>query len=510
MITGNIRKITGGLRLATYLLMLNYFIPCEMGGGIKVSQSSGEADLPSSFKLSSGIERVHDIGIPVNMFCNVPEKLPLNIETCEWFSPDSKHYNVKGDKVYVGEAGEDDAQNFLVDNSITVNLQDVKNCNITINKINENQLGNWMCKIQFQANFSSNENFPSDQYLTSTLTAKKDIRVRDVRLPVHMRPKHYRVFLIPFLKESNFTIKGRVEIDILFNKTSTISQDARSVTLHIKDMHIFPNLVHLLDENKVENPVVGQGYDPEREFYTVYFRNLIENDFTITMEFVGKLNNDMAGFYRSTYKDIRTGETKYIATTQMEPTDARRALPCFDEPNMKATFQINLGRVKNMSSISNMPIQVEGKPMLEDDEYVWDEYQTTLKMSTYLLAFVVSDFEYSEGNKTSNNVTFRIWSRESALEQTKYATSIGPKVLEYYEKYFNIEYPLPKQDMIAIPDFSAGAMENWGLITYRETALLYEPGISSLMNKQYVALVVAHELAHQWFGDLVTMNWWTE
>ena len=122
----------------------------------------------------------------------------------------------------------------------------------------------------------------------------------------------------------------------------------------------------------------------------------------------------------------------------------------------------------------------------------------------------MSDFRYLEGNKTSNNVTFRIWSRESALEQTKYATSIGPTILEYYEQYFNIRYPLPTQDMIAIPDFSAGAMENWGLVTYRETALLYEPGISSLMNKQYVALVIAHELAHQWFGDLVTMDWWTE
>ena len=163
-----------------------------------------------------------------------------------------------------------------------------------------------------------------------------------------------------------------------------------------------------------------------------------------------------------------------------------------------------------MTSMSNMPKKVEGKPMEEDDEYVWDEYEPTLKMSTYLLAFVVSDFKYREGNRTENNVTFRIWSRGSVLEQTKYATSIGPQILQYYENYFGINFPLPKQDMIAIPDFSAGAMENWGLITYRETALLYEPGISSLMNKQYVALVVAHELAHQWFGDLVTMDWWTE
>ena len=123
---------------------------------------------------------------------------------------------------------------------------------------------------------------------------------------------------------------------------------------------------------------------------------------------------------------------------------------------------------------------------------------------------MVSDFKYRKGFQTGNNVEFKIWSRKQALNSTKYASEIGPKILKHYEDYFKIPFPLPKQDMIAIPDFSAGAMENWGLITYRETALLYEPGVSSLMNKHYVALVIAHELAHQWFGDLVTMSWWTE
>ena len=304
-----------------------------------------------------------------------------------------------------------------------------------------------------------------------------------------MKPKHYRVHLTPFLKEGNFTIKGHVEIEVQLDRNvqSLDSSRKNSVALHIKDMTVIEKSVRLLGENQ---RVCGHGYDPAREFYIVYLNNTIENDFTIAMDFMGNLNTDMAGFYRSTYKD--SGKTKYIATTQMEPTDARRALPCFDEPNMKATFQINLGRTKDMTSISNMPKRAEGKPMKEDLEYVWDEYQPTLKMSTYLLAFVVSDFKYSEGNKTSNNVTFRIWSRESALGQTKYATSVGPTILEYFEQYFKIRYPLPKQDMIAVPDFSAGAMENWGLITYRETALLYEPGISSLVNKQHQRYISQH------------------
>ena len=141
---------------------------------------------------------------------------------------------------------------------------------------------------------------------------------------------------------------------------------------------------------------------------------------------------------------------------------------------------------------------------------MWDVYEESVPMSTYLVAFVVSKFGHEVSPKTSNNVMFRIWARKDALDQIAYAKDIGPKMLEYFEEYFNVSYPLPKQDMIAIPDFGAGAMENWGLITYRETALLFKPGVSALGNKQRIAIVVSHELAHQWFGNLVTPSWWTD
>ena len=494
-----------------WVVIFSIFVPCKIKGAGIVHHSHGQENrLPQPFKLNAGIERVQTLGNPLNMFCNIPDYISLDIKHCSWLSPEKREYNVKGDKAFEKDGN--------LAQGITVHSGGSKTCNVTINELNENLLGNWICKIEFQNITANNqlsnsidadsEKYPPNLFLSATLTAKKLHRVKDVRLPHHMRPQHYRVFLIPFLKEDNFTIKGRVEIDVLLIKNSSIVAD--SIKLHIKDMTISPNSVNCVDENRSTIPIIGHGYDPEREFFIIYLRSAIERNFTLTIEFIGNLNSDMAGFYRSTYKDVNTGEDKYIATSQMEPTDARRALPCFDEPNMKSTFQINIGRTKSMTSISNMPKKVEGNPMKEDDEYVWDEYEPTLKMSTYLLAFVVSDFKYREGNKTENNVTFRIWSRESVLEQTEYATSIGPQILQYYENYFGINFPLPKQDMIAIPDFSAGAMENWGLITYRETALLYEPGISSLMNKQYVALVVAHELAHQWFGDLVTMDWWTE
>jgi len=144
------------------------------------------------------------------------------------------------------------------------------------------------------------------------------------------------------------------------------------------------------------------------------------------------------------------------------------------------------------------------------EEYVWDKYEQSVKMSTYLVAFVVSKFQFRETTREDNKVRFRIWSEPSSLDQTEYARDIGPKILKFFEDYFQVKFPLPKQDMIAIPDFAAGAMENWGLITYRETALLYKEGVSAATNKQRIAIVVSHELAHQWFGNLVTPSWWTD
>merc|ERR1719414_2594063 len=182
-----------------------------------------------------------------------------------------------------------------------------------------------------------------------------------------------------------------------------------------------------------------------------------------------------------------------------------------DEPAVKAKFAVSLGRLPEMTSISNMPIKEEGATIYGNDEYVMDHYETSVPMSTYLVAFVVSRFGHEVSPKAAPEDTmFRIWARKGALDQIAYAKDIGPKMLQYFEEYFNVDYPLPKQDMIAIPDFSAGAMENWGLITYRETALLFKPGVSAIGNKQRIAVVISHELAHQWFGNLVTPAWWTD
>jgi aminopeptidase N len=142
-------------------------------------------------------------------------------------------------------------------------------------------------------------------------------------------------------------------------------------------------------------------------------------------------------------------------------------------------------------------------------EYVWDHYEDSVPMSSYLVAFAVTDFGHVVGDSTGNNVTMQLWARKNALDQIDYAQDVGPKLLKFYEEFFDVPYPLPKQDMIAIPQ-GRGAMENWGLITYPEYSMSYKEGVSSKKIKQSVAKIVSHEIAHQWFGDLVTPEWWTD
>ena len=198
------------------------------------------------------------------------------------------------------------------------------------------------------------------------------------------------------------------------------------------------------------------------------------------------------------------GNVSWLAVTHFETTGARKSFPCLDEPDKKAKFDVKLGRKPSMQARSNMPIS---QSETLENGIVMDTFETSPKMSTYVLAFLVSDFAYTENE---NESMYKIWHQETKSGQADYAASIGPVILHYYEEYFNLTYPLPKMDMVAIPDFGPGAMENWGLITYREVLLLLDEQVSSATNKERVTDVMAHELAHQWFGNIVTMKWWND
>lgn len=222
----------------------------------------------------------------------------------------------------------------------------------------------------------------------------------------------------------------------------------------------------------------------------------------LEIKFTGILNDKMAGFYRSTYKN-KDGSDGILACSQMEPTDARRAFPCFDEPSLKAKFTVHIIADKHLTCLSNMDVKNETEVGAKKAVH----FNTSPLMSTYLLAFVVGELNYIE--TTAFRVPIRVYAPPCEdIEHGRFSLELAAKTLPFYEKTFGIDFPLPKMDQVAIPDFSAGAMENWGLVTYRVVDLMLDEKECGVNTKIRVAEVVQHELAHQWFGNLVTMDWW--
>jgi puromycin-sensitive aminopeptidase len=224
----------------------------------------------------------------------------------------------------------------------------------------------------------------------------------------------------------------------------------------------------------------------------------------VTLTFTGEHNDKMNGFYRSEYTDIK-GEKQLMVSTQFEPIDARKAFPCWDEPLRKATFTCSLRVPSHMTALSNMP---EATSLSHADGTKTVTFLESPRMSTYLLAFVVGEFDHVSA-LTKRGVLIRVFCPPGKPQLGAFALECACNALDRYDEAFGQPYPLPKSDMVAIPEFAAGAMENWGLVTYREVDLLLDEAASS-RQRQRVAEVVIHELAHQWFGNLVTMAWWDD
>ncbi|XP_061414451.1 aminopeptidase N-like [Lethenteron reissneri] len=333
----------------------------------------------------------------------------------------------------------------------------------------------------------------------------------NIRLPKNLEPISYKVKLWPKLEPDPITKLYTFSGDSTVEFRCLVPTDF--VIIHSNKLNYTAKGGHLAllkDSSGNDVEVSSSWLEPKNQYLVLELTAPLQKDATYTMvtEFVGELADDLAGFYRSEYTE--GGVRKVVATTQMQPTDARKAFPCFDEPAMKATFDVTIIHKPEHKAISNMPIIDEKS--ITVDTIIWREttFNTTLKMSTYLLAFIVCEFTYIE--KIENGTQIRIWARPQAVYdgQADYAINITGNILNFFADYYKVAYPLPKSDQIALPDFAAGAMENWGLVTYRETALLYDPVQSSNGNKERVASVVAHELAHQWFGNLVTLKWWND
>lgn len=307
------------------------------------------------------------------------------------------------------------------------------------------------------------------------------------RLPTTVIPAHYTLRLAPDLKAATFT--GEESIDV------SISQPTNSITLNAIEI-AFQSVT--IDSNGSQQTATVT-LDAEKQQATFTFPNTVAaGNATIKIRYTGILNNELRGFYLS-----KTAKRNY-AVTQFEATDARRAFPCFDEPAFKATYDISLIIDAADTAISNTAIATDtpgpgaGKHTLV--------FGKTPKMSTYLLAFLVGDFQCTGGRQ--DDVDIRVCATPDKVGETAFALDIAKFALHYYDNYFGIHFPLKKLDFIGIPDFEAGAMENFGAITFRETDLLVDPKTAPISAQTNAALAITHEMAHQWFGDLVTMQWW--
>ncbi|KAJ8311423.1 hypothetical protein KUTeg_010778 [Tegillarca granosa] len=307
----------------------------------------------------------------------------------------------------------------------------------------------------------------------------------EIRLPRYLLPIHYDIELWVDLENKDF--QGQVNMTIYVNAST------KYIMFHINHLVIDFESVRISELNSYPNEnlkIVRQLHVWRHQFHVIE----LETELTPGIKYIvrignytGKIVRDLKGLYLSSYVTT-DGQVRYLAATQLQSTDARKVFPCMDEPDMKATYKVTIVH-KREQFISPDKIRVT--------------FHKTPKMSTYLLAIVVSDFEYKES-------IFDDGYQPNKINQTIYALNVSEKIYEFFIDYFQINDVVTKSDHVAVPDFSGGAMENWGLVIYRETALLFDPEVSSSQNQLMVTLIVAHEIAHTWFGNMVTMKWWDD
>ncbi|XP_039453704.1 aminopeptidase N-like [Culex pipiens pallens] len=331
------------------------------------------------------------------------------------------------------------------------------------------------------------------------------------RLPREVIPKHYDLLVNTYLGEDGEGFRFDGAVNIIVQSTGTSNR----ITLHSKDLVIDEGNVSVTDlTTDLPLPISSIEYDLLNDFLIIQTSQqlLPESRYKVHIPFEAELKKDVVGYYRSSYQDSESQERVWLSITQFQAIHARRAFPCFDEPELKATFNISLGHHSRYNALSNMPTL--GSETILDGRPNWtvDHFERSVLMATYLVSYSINDYLFAEavGGNTSNGVQVRSWSRKEAVGNLGYANEIALKLIDLYEGAFDLRFPLPKLDFISIPDMLFAAMENWGLVTFTEAGLEFSRRESTLDDQHFVASVVAHEIAHMWFGNLVTMRWWTD
>ncbi|MBA2279333.1 M1 family metallopeptidase [Candidatus Saccharibacteria bacterium] len=319
------------------------------------------------------------------------------------------------------------------------------------------------------------------------------------------KPSNYKLLLE--LDPDKMIFKGKVTIR--GRKTGRPSQ---RITFHQKGLK-FISASAIRHDKKGDEPIVFDRINTHMAYDEVRLHSkskLFPGEYSVMMEFRGIITEPMNGIYPCYFTHAK--KDKKLLATQFESHHAREVFPCVDEPEAKATFDITLITPENKQAVvlGNTPVKNQARVESKGNPTLLKTvFETTPIMSSYLVAFAYGELGFKE-TKAKSGVTVRAYSTPDNVEYLEFAVSTASKVLDFYENYFDISYPLPKCDMVALPDFASAAMENWGLVTYREQALLVDDKNTSLTTKQQVAMVIAHELAHMWFGNLVTMRWWTD
>ena len=328
--------------------------------------------------------------------------------------------------------------------------------------------------------------------MSSALASEKPFSFKDTpgKLPKDVVPTDYSVRIVPDIDKLTFAGTETVKLNV--------RRRVRQLVLNALELKIEAASI---DGKELPGSIIKT--DTKNELLTLALPSgLATGEHTLTLGFTGKINEQGQGLFYMRYQEQGTGARKIMLGSQFEATDARRFFPCWDEPVFRARFQLTAVVPENWLAVSNMPVESEKK--IAGGKEV--RFAATPPMSSYLNVFVAGELDFIESR--SGPTQLRVIATKGKAEMGRYALEATAQILQYYNDYFGVAYPLPKLDQIALPGGFGGAMENWGGITYYESKLLFDPKSSSAETKQDIYEVLAHEMAHQWFGDLVTMAWW--